>query len=138
MSNTKRILFQCVSAAFLLGCMLYINYSRRVDQKQEIDNNAIANGSYDLMVGGKFAEAMTQAEEAIRRMPDDALGYYVRGLSRLKQLGEQGRIDDLAQLAKSKQDLIKAWQLTEKDVVKNFCTEFLQKIAEFEKRGKNY
>jgi hypothetical protein len=136
MSKTKRILFQCASGAFLLGCMLYMNYSRRVDQKQEIDNNAIANGSYDLMVGGKFAEAMTQAEEAIRRMPNDALGYYVRGLARLKQLGEHGRLDDLSELAFSKEDLLKAKQLTEKDVVRNFCIEFLQKIEEFEKRAK--
>jgi hypothetical protein len=112
-----------------------MNYSRRID-RSVIDNNAIANGSYDLMVGGKFAEAITQAEEAIRRMPNDALGYYVRGLARLKLLGEQGRLDDLSELATSKQDLLKAKQLTEKDVVRNFCIEFLQKIEDFEKRAK--
>jgi hypothetical protein len=135
MSNTKRILMNCAVGTFLLACMLYINYSRRID-RSVIDNNAIANGSYDLMVGGKFAEAIAQAEEAIRRMPNDALGYYVRGLARLKLLGELSRLDDLSELAISKQDLLKAKQLTEKDVVRNFCIEFLQKIEEFEKQAK--
>ncbi len=119
----------------MLVCMLAISYSRRIQQHTIIDDNAIANNSYDLMKDGKFTEAIAKAEEAVNRMPKDALGYYVRGLARLKLLGEQGRLDDVSELARCKADLTKAQQLTEKDVIKNFCNEFLQKIEEFEKRA---
>lgn len=135
MSKTKRILIQCLFGLILVVCMFYMNYSRRTKLQPDIENNAIANGSYDLMVGGKFSDAISQAEVAISRMPNDALGYYVRGLARLKLLGEQGRLHDVSELARCKADLTKAQQLTEKDVIKNFCTEFLQKIEEFEKRA---
>lgn len=119
--------------------MLYVNYSRQHQHQQAIrkaiENNEVANNSYTLMTEGKFAAAITQAEEAIRLMPDDALGYYVRGLARLKLMGEERRLDDVSELARCKQDLLRAQQLTEKDVVRNFCIEFLQKIDEFEKRA---
>jgi hypothetical protein len=135
MSKTIRILIQCMFGLILAAGMFYMNYSRRTMLQPDIENNAIANGSYDLMVGGKYSDAISQAEVAISRMPNDALGYHVRALARLKLLGEQGKLDDLSELTKCKSDLKKAQQLTEKEIVKNFCIEFLQKIEVFENRA---
>ena len=139
MGISKRKLLYGATWVIALGYLLFINYSRQNEHQQAvrkaIENNQVANNSYTAFAEGMYAEAISLAEEAIRLMPDDALGYYVRGASRLKLLHQQGKHQDLSELVRCKHDLLRAQQLTEKEIMKNFCTEFLQNIAEFEKRA---
>ena len=121
MTRTKRI---AISGIFLGLCAILIGHSYWHHYVI-----GLADAAFTLQRNDQYEEAIAKADEAIKHS-GDALGYYVRGASRLKLMGRQQMFTP-AELEKSKADLTKAAELTDKEEMKKECARFLEVVDQW-------
>ncbi|MFO0814534.1 MAG: hypothetical protein U0796_17905 [Gemmatales bacterium] len=120
----KRMTLHVTSLVILIlsGWAAYYSYCYH-------EGNASANRSVDLLNEGKLDEAIVEANKAIRLIPDDALGYFVRGAARF-HLIQQKQCDNT--FVECKQDLEKAQAGSKNEEVRIRAGRFLSLIKAIE------
>lgn len=87
------------------------------------------NYAASLLGAGKLDQAIEYATKAIEMRPNDGLGYYVRGVARLRLITEKHAKESLDDC---KNDLKRALELTQNETVKKFSNQHLKIIAELQ------